>query len=287
MNRSNRPIHMLSTNIDNDLVERLNSLKFSELEKKEQNSYSLSHKNNLIYSVIRREPSFFTLRPPNSKGYRSRHPKRLSDDESEGDSDSDDPNFVWRGINLGEYLEITSGIENTPYLYDLNSIDTHQTIREHIEHGSDRNHQCPFISASRSMKVAARYASHRLNNSQIEPSGFMVKIRLEHDYFRVDLTNPEELKKVGLSKAFKKCAQNSQEVILMAPLLKRNIEGIYSVHSFGYWQRAQLQYEKSRNSDEKSFFVKFRAYEKNQYYHYRITPLQFNEENKQPLKLNY
>jgi len=197
-----------------------------------------------------------------SKGYRTLNRKDVHD-ESEGDSESDDPTIVWRGLTQKDY-ESLKNKEGLKANTKKSGKGLYEDIRKHIENGSNLNHNCGLMSATRSKKVGARYSSHKLKKSFPDPPKILAKIKLTPNIGCVDLTNSVKMKEVGLTETTKKFAENSQEVILYSNIPQESIIELYRVENF--WKNEDAAYQKAKKSGKYDQFVKFRAYGKDVYF---------------------
>lgn len=203
-----------------------------------------------------------TTNPLLAKGYRTRHLKSGSGDESEGESESEDANIVWRGLTPLDLHNLKNG-KGLQANTQKNDKDLYTEIREHVENGSKPDHKCGLMSATRSKKVAARYSSSKCNSDAPQPSNVMAKIKLDSNIGSVDLTDPNEIQKSGLVGTAMKFAENSQEVIIYTNVQQKNILAIYEVK--------RLWGVVSKETKEKyDAFIKFRAYEKDVYYSFGV-----------------
>ncbi len=204
--------------------------------------------------------------PPASKGYRTLRPSLNG--ESEGDSESEDPNVVWRGLKDYDLASIQAGrgIGAKKTISDGGSDD----VTTHVKDGP--NDSC-LISASRSKKVAARYSTSvgvKLNGNN--PARHIAKIQLDEHDQRSDLTNNTVLLATNLEAFEKRWAENSQEVILYHHVPQDKIVGLY--HAQHFHNRNIHQYVQTKEAtDVTGDFVKFRPVEKPYYHGFHITPV--------------
>jgi hypothetical protein len=228
------------------------------------------------------ETNFALFHPPASKGYRTQNPKTdSSDNESEGESENEDPSVIWRGLTQSDINNLEQGKGLVAATTKTGAL-LYGEIKEHVENGSKPEHRCGLMSATRSKKVAARYSSHKVPGAP-EPTRRLAKIKLDlATNGSIDLTEPAERAKAGLAGKVEKFANNSQEVIICSSISQENIMGIYRVQEF--WlnkvnakgeennkaQQIEAQYQQARKSDKNASFVKFRAYERDAYYGFSI-----------------
>ncbi len=204
--------------------------------------------------------------PPASKGYRTLHPSLNG--ESEGDSESEDPSIVWRGLKDYDLASIQAGggIHAKKTISNGGSED----VATHVKDGP--NDSC-LISTTRSKKLAARYSAAigALNGNT--PASHIAKIKLNENDPRVDLTNDDALDEIFPDASLrtraevsqKRWAQNSQEVILYHSIPQDRIAEIYHVRHFH--NRSIREYEQAKKVPSVSGdFVKFRPFEQ-QFYH--------------------
>ena len=200
---------------------------------------------------------------PNSKGFRTNSVQKNG--ESEGESESDDPLIVWRGLTARDMERIEKGkglkASKKPSGAELYA---DREIHEHVAKGSDPKHTCNLMSATRSKKVPARYAADKLKPEHPNATCRMAKNQLNDTIERIDLTDDGELEKTKLSGSGIQFARNSQEVIICSDIPRDNIVGLYRV-------TAEL-YSKARKSKFQDF-ITFRAYQSGKHRSYGIDQL--------------
>lgn len=202
------------------------------------------------------------------RGYRDHCKSLVEPNGSDGDSDNEDEDIVWRGVTAEDKLSIENGLglsaSTTKTGKELN-----EEIREHVQRGSEEQHKqhCSLLSASRSKKVAARYACDTVNRKN-NATNLMVKIQLDQKTGRADLTDRKILDEVGLTGVYKKWAENSQEVVIFSKIPQESLS-LYKVKKF--FSEKAYQEAKKRAGDNGTHFVRFRSYEKDRHWGFSIT----------------
>ncbi|MQA40691.1 hypothetical protein [Rugamonas aquatica] len=158
---------------------------------------------------LQRHASLPVPRPISLPRTRKRH--ELSD----GESDSENPNILYRALRPTE-KPVERG------LWPPAEHDPRRTAAQHITSGSRAKDKGPWISATRSRKVAAAWAGS---------GGRIVKFKKPKTGTTYDMTNPAEAVAVFPSLAGRgmNSAKASQEVLIRTHVLPANILAMYSV----------------------------------------------------------
>jgi hypothetical protein len=189
------------------------------------------------------------LRSKPSATPRSRQKHNLSD----GESESGDPNVVWRALRKEENPKIT-GVR-PPAGHDPNI-----TASAHITAGSRANVKGPWVSTTRSRKVAGAWASesgHRVAKLEI-PEGL--------DRTSVyDLTNPEDARRVfptGQGSSLN-TAKASQEVVIKGGLGPKQVKALYEANKISVSEYKNIKKRMEAGEeifiDDKKLYAAFRT----------------------------
>jgi len=151
---------------------------------------------------------------------------------SEGESDNEDPNILYRSLRADEN-PISQGLQ-PPKNHDPSI-----SASKHISKGSTLNIKSSWVSLTRSLKVAAAWASQ--SNNKIAK----VSISGEDRSAVIDMTEPKDAKKVfptGQGSSLN-TAKASQEVIIKGGVKRTNIIAIYGAEKISVEQYKSIKKE--------------------------------------------
>jgi hypothetical protein len=140
---------------------------------------------------------------------------RARDDLSEGESENEDEDILFRSLRA----------EEDPFEHGLLPPEGHDpdiTAKAHVSAGSRAKRKSPWVSLSRSRKVAAAWASENRG-------GRVAKVRIPKELREsgnvLDLTDPEQAKSVfpTLKGSTYNTAKSSQEVLVKGGLGKEHV----------------------------------------------------------------
>ena len=169
---------------------------------------------------------------------RSRKLHNLSD----GESESEDPNIVWRSLRKDEEPKKTG-------VRPPEGHDPSITASAHITAGSRARAKSPWVSTSRSRKVAAAWAS--------ESDKRVAKLQIPQDQdpsMHFDLTNPHHATTVfptGKGSSLN-TAKASQEVVLKGGLGPEQVLALYEARKIKVYEYNDI---KKRLEDGEEIFI--------------------------------
>ncbi len=170
--------------------------------------------------------------------------KRKRHDLSDGESDNEDSNILYRSLRPDEN-PFKNGLK-PPAGFDSNITASH-----HITSGSKLKTPSKWISTTRSFKVASAWASKIKN-------GRVVKIRkpTQDQAESFDLTNPEEARRIFPNEAGSSLnsAKSSQEVLIDQHVSPDNILAVY-----GATRVTVARYKAATSDSEPGLFKKIRS----------------------------
>jgi len=154
------------------------------------------------------------------KPARKRPRVRKEHPDSEGESESEDPNILYRSLRDDEDPLKTG-------LLPPKGHDPNKTARQHVTAGTRSKAKSPFVSFSRSMKLAGAWASKN-------QGGRVAKVKLTPSLRKgraiVDLTEQRQARSVfpTLKGSSYNTALSSQEVLVKRGLPKESVLGVYN-----------------------------------------------------------
>ena len=173
--------------------------------------------------------------------------RRRTEQGSSPDSMSSNPDVAYRGLLSDE--DVTKGLESK-------SPNAQMTPLGHIS-GTRKN--TPFISASRSLKPAAYFATSRKKDPNVK-KGIIAKINLKSlrekgEYVR-DLTNEETFNELGINqnKMAGDSALKAQEVLIKGNVSSKDILGFYHVAKIDEKKYKKIKKKGNEDKFAKKFF---------------------------------
>jgi hypothetical protein len=175
---------------------------------------------------------------------RKRPRTRKEHDLSEGESESEDPNIVFRALRK----------EEDPFESGLLPPEGHDpsiTATAHSTAGTRAKKKSPWVSLTRSRKVASAWASE-----SSKEGGRVAKVRIPEELRAqegtvFDLTDPEQAKKVfpTLKGSSYNSAKASQEVLVKGGLGKEHVVDMFKARKLPVKEYEKLKQEKEKHPE--------------------------------------
>lgn len=203
--------HKLDKNVANKIVVHIYQNSNRIISKIEANGACEIEVIGIKWLIEKDDINYLNLKKPRSRHFH---------DDSEGSSENEDSNILWRALRPEEKDDIFENGINPPL-----SNDPKISAATHISTGSRLKLKSDWISSSRSRKVAGAWAAN-------EGSGFVVKFNLpknksENQFY--DLTNPIHASIVFPNERHPALnfAKASQEVVIKGKIGHENILHLY------------------------------------------------------------